>query len=213
MSDLDTGAQARQHLLEVVERYRAEKCEALLEQAQQQARQLVRESYAEARSRARRGIAQVRQQSRDRIAAAEAHHQTRIRQQRQAENSKLLAGLWQPLQEELQLRWQQPEARHEWVEAVVAKALASLRASAWQVEHPPQWPQPERDTLRRELQETELSFVPCSDVRAGLRICAGGACVDGSVQGLLRDRTRIESLLLARLNRQCETQHSGAQAS
>jgi hypothetical protein len=34
---------------------------------------------------------------------------------------------------------------------------------------------------------------------AGLRICAAGACVDGSVEGLLRDRRRVESLLLARL--------------
>ena len=37
-------------------------------------------------------------------------------------------------------------------------------------------------------------------ISAGLRIGAEDTWVDGSIDGLLRDRTRIESVLLARLN-------------
>lgn len=204
----DSDTQARQHLLAVVERYRDEKCVALLEQADQQARQLVRQAYREARSRGQRGIADVRLHYRDKIAAAQARRQTRIRQRRQRDNSLLLAGLWEPLRAAILSRWQQPEARRQWIEELVRKAEASLRERDWVIEHPVEWPQQEQDALRSRLGELSLSFTPRTDMAAGLRICAGGACVDGSVEGLLRDRTRIESLLLARLN-ECCMKHPG----
>jgi hypothetical protein len=37
-------------------------------------------------------------------------------------------------------------------------------------------------------------------ITAGLRICAGDTCVDGTRRGLLRSRSRIEGIMLAKLN-------------
>lgn len=208
MSGAGSNSQAREHLLEVVERYRRERCAALLDKANAQARELVRQAYREARGRVQRGIAEVRLTYRHRIAAARARQQTRLRQQRQRENSALLAGLWEQLQGEILLRWQQRKAREMWIEALVQQAAASLLGAAWTVEHPPDWPLAEQNALRGRLDKVSLSFVPQAAMTAGLRICAGGACVDGSLNGLLRDRAHIESLLLARLGEACRKKHS-----
>jgi len=36
-----------------------------------------------------------------------------------------------------------------------------------------------------------------ADINAGLRICAGGTCMDATIDGLLHDRERIDAELLA----------------
>ena len=199
MSVPDSGAQAQQQLLAVVERYREEQCAALLARANDQARELLRQAYAEARARGRRGVAEVRLHYRDRIAAAQARQQTRMRQQRQHENSALLASLWEPLREAILSRWQEPGTRRAWIEALLRTAAASLLDSSWTIEHPVDWPQAEQHAVRSRVGEVSLSFAPQAGMAAGLRICAGGACVDGSVDGLLRHRAQIEALLLAAL--------------
>lgn len=208
MSALDSDTQAQQHLLAVVERYREEKCAELLERADEQARQLVRQAYAEARSRAQRGIADVRLHYRHKIAAAQARQQTHMRQQRQHDNSALLASLWEPLRAAILSRWQQPGARRAWIDALLRTAAAKLLDSSWTIEHPADWPQAERDALCTRLGEVRVSFAPQAGIAAGLRIRAGGACVDGSVEGLLKDRAHIESLLLAGLIERCNKQLS-----
>jgi hypothetical protein len=208
MSDPDSDAQAQQQLLAVVERYREEQCAALLARANDQAGELVRQAYAEARARGRRGVAEVRQHYRDRIAAAQARQQTRLRQRRQHDNSALLASLWEPLRGAILSRWQEAAARRAWIDALLRTAAASLLDSSWTIEHPADWPQAEQDALRSRVGEVSVSFAPQPGMAAGLRICAGGACVDGSVDGLLKDRAYIESLLLAALHEHCSQEHS-----
>ena len=39
-----------------------------------------------------------------------------------------------------------------------------------------------------------------ADISAGLRICAGSTCMDATIDGLLRDRKRIDAELLALCN-------------
>jgi hypothetical protein len=39
-----------------------------------------------------------------------------------------------------------------------------------------------------------------ADISAGLRICADGTCMDATIDGLLRDRERIDAELLALCN-------------
>ncbi|MGD2073662.1 MAG: hypothetical protein PVI91_02180 [Gammaproteobacteria bacterium] len=198
MSGSDGEAQARERLVEVVERHRREKCEEVLGRAARQAGELVTQAFREARGRARQGIADVRLQYRHRIEAARAKQHTQRRQRRQRDNSELLAQLWEPLRAAVHARWQEPEARAAWIEALAGEAESRLRDTSWTVEHPPDWPESEQRALRERV-AARLRFAPQATMSAGLRICAAGACVDGSVEGLLRDRRRVESLLLARL--------------
>ncbi|MGB7934578.1 MAG: hypothetical protein WCH04_20595, partial [Gammaproteobacteria bacterium] len=110
---------------------------------------------------------------------------------------------WQPLRKALLARWSQETARRQWIDFLVHRACTLLVATDWQIEHPLDWQVQERAALE-ELLAGQLGrlpeFIARKQISAGLRICANGTCVDGTLEGLLRDQTRIESLLLARFN-------------
>jgi F0F1-type ATP synthase membrane subunit b/b' len=204
MSAVTDGVEAQlQQLLRVVERHRDERCNELLGQARREAGQVVRQAHAEARARMHRSVQGVREERRRRLAASEAKLQTHRRRRREGADLWLLAAAWQPLRKALLARWALAASRRQWVDSLVTRARALLVASDWQIEHPVDWPAPERAALEDRL-AAQLGrvpqFVPSEDIKAGLRVCANGTCVDATLEGLLRDQTRIESLLLARFN-------------
>lgn len=192
-----------EHLLEVVDRHRGEQCNTLLEQARSQAEQIVKQAHRDARTRFHRDVIDTRESMRRQLLSAESQRQTRLRQQRQQADQALLERAWQPLGEALQHRWQDETQRQRWIDYLLGKASATLVANAWQIEHPTDWPAQEREALQSVLgkqADRRAQFTAGPDIAAGLRICAGDTCVDGTLEGLLRDRRRIEALLLARIN-------------
>ena len=87
--------------------------------------------------------------------------------------------------------------------AQIRQASATLVDTPWRIEHPHDWPEAERIELLARLVETSSAvpeFSAQTGITAGLRICAGDACVDGTRRGLLRSRKRIEGIMLAKLN-------------
>lgn len=194
-----------QHLLEVVEQDRKNRCREIIEAAQDQARHVVRQARRNARTRIHEDFSELREQIRQRIASAEAQQQTRMRMLRQQADQDFLAAAWKPLQQALQRHWLETEHRKQWVMRLVEKAAATLIDPHWLIEHPPDWPAHECNTLKEKLSrdfECFPSFEPHPRITAGLRICAAGACVDGSIEGLLQRRTYIEALLLAEIRKQ-----------
>ena len=204
MSSPDNSANARiRHLLEVVERHRQERCNEQLEQARGKAREVIRQAHGEARARMHRAVVEVREQYRQKLASAKARSVTRARQRRQKADRQLLISLMEPLRVALLRRWRRYETRQQWIRALVQQASGTLLGTHWSIEHPADWPLQERTALEVQLNrevQSALRFEPQPSIPAGLRICAGGAYVDGTVEGLLRDRTRIEALLLATVN-------------
>ena len=195
-------AQMRQ-LLQVVARHRDERCNELLGQARREAAEVIRQAHAEARARLRQSVQGIREERRRRLAATEAQLQTRRRRRREGADLWLLAAAWQPLRKALLARWSREKARRHWIDFLVRQACALLVATDWQIEHPLDWPARERAALEEQLagQLGRLpEFIPREDIPAGLRICANGTCVDATLEGLLRDQARIESLLLAKFN-------------
>jgi len=192
-----------QHLLEFLGSHRDEQCTEMLTQARSEAQQEIQQAYGEARKRLHQAVLDTREQARLRLTSAAARQQTRERQLRQQQDQALLKRAWQPLHELLQQRWQEKTTRRQWIDHLLKQAAAALVDSNWQIEHPRDWPVDERDALQARLVELH-GYAPIlkgqPSISAGLRICAGDTCVDGSIAGLLRDRTRIESVLLARLN-------------
>ncbi len=106
------------------------------------------------------------------------------------------------LQLGLRQRWQDADGRRAWVARCVRQALGSLPAGAWILRHAPGWPPPEQQAVREELGRAlgvEPQLRSDADIEAGLIIDSGGACLDGSLRGLLADRQRLEARLLALL--------------
>jgi len=194
-----------QHLLEVVDRRREEHCARVTEEAQAQARQVVRQARRATRSRAHEDLEGLREQIRQQLVSADAQRLTRQRQQRQQVEQALIDAAWPQLRDALQRLWEDRDTRRRWVNDLVLLASNTLLNAHWCIEHPPEWPGQECNELKARLSNEHdcfPTFEPHSAVTAGLRITAGGACVDGSIDGLLQGRTRIEAILLARIREQ-----------
>ena len=93
---------------------------------------------------------------------------------------------------------------------IVSEASRALMATDWIVEHPGNLAKKDRDAISRQLQQLQYApatFVACDDIASGLRIRAGSACVDGTAEGLLRNRHDVEALLLAAWEQQDGSDH------
>lgn len=191
------------HLLDVVERNREVRCKALLDEARAQAQQLVKHAHRDARARLRDKAMAAREQARRKLAAAEARRQTRLRLLRHRADQTLLSRAWQPLRERILQRWREAASRRLWVDCLVEQASAMLVDRHWHIEHPGDWPAGERAELEARLGRAlgcAPTFAAGPGIEAGLRIIAGAARVDATLEGLLRARTRLEALMLATLN-------------
>ena len=206
MSAANTRIDAQlQHLLAVVDRRREEHCARIAAEAQTQARQIVKQAWRESRSRAHEDLQELRAQIRQQLASADARQQTRQRQQRQQLEQELINSCWSQLHDALQQLWDDRETRKRWVTDLVLQASNTLLNAHWCIEHPADWPGQECNDLKAML-SNEFDVFPTFEsqtaITAGLRIMAGGACVDGTSSGLLQGRTRVEAMLLARIRAQ-----------
>ncbi|HKJ76422.1 MAG TPA: hypothetical protein VKA64_04385 [Gammaproteobacteria bacterium] len=190
-------------LTELVDSYRDERCQAILEQARAQRDRYLQQAYREARERMHEAIQEERARARREIRAAEAHLQTRRRQRRHQAALDLLHHGWEQLRDALRERWRDDRARAEWLQALTDQACQRLPASRWQVEHPPGWSPEEAGTLRERAEARcgeDPAFQPDQTISGGLRIRATDALLDGTVEGILTDRRAIEGELLAELH-------------
>lgn len=195
------GAQL-DHLLEVVNSHRDERCNRIRSEAHQHAREVVRQAYRDARQRLHRDVQESREQMQRSIASARAKQKTQARLHKQQADVQFLKMAWQQLHDMLASRWQSSVSRKPWVEKVFLQACQVLLEKSWLVEHPLDWPDSEKSWLSDQIREHTgypPDMRPADDISAGIRISSGGACVDGSVAGLLADRLRIDSELLSQV--------------
>lgn len=194
-----------QRLLEIVNNYQQEQCGVLSEQAGQQSQQIIRQAYREARLRLHHDIQDSRQHMQQELSATRAKLHTMMMQQRHRADQEFLAQSWELLVAKLMQRWQKPEQRKLWVQKIFDTAIQVLPAEQWQVAHPPDWPTAEKKQFEEMVShnaQKQLVIAPDAEMKAGIRISADGALVDGSLDGMLSDRVRIESEVLAQC-REC----------
>jgi hypothetical protein len=164
-----------------------------------QSEEIVRRARTEARARVRQAIAETRRGDAAAIARRRAALDTQSRRARQGTLRELLERAWVSLPAALQSRWAQEDARLRWCDA----ACTAARRSLLQFEHV----QVELDlsdapTLgpviaARLAPGAQLTFKAVKGLGPGLRLRAGNACVDATMQGLLAARERITAELLA----------------
>lgn len=189
-------------LLALVDADRERKCDAIVGEAKGRAAALLAEAHADARKRMRQMFHEERERMAQRVAAANARLSTRRRLADQQRAAAYLAAGWQRLPEELRRRWLDETTRRGWVAAVVARAHSVLAPGPWHIVHAADWPATERDALAAELVRgagVAPTFRADDKVRAGLKIGVDGNVVDGTLAGLLIDRSEIGSRLLREL--------------
>jgi hypothetical protein len=189
-----------QGLLRLVAQYRDSECRALLDAARTEACTLLARTYQGERARLHQRVVSERAEARARIHAARAERDTRERAGGERANAALIAAAWPLLRESLRARWHDPEARRAWVESVIEQGLRVLPLGTWTLHHAPDGPILDWQTLIQDLAVrlgAEPRVFADQTLVAGLQIECGAAILDGSLEGLLRDRSRIEARLLA----------------
>jgi hypothetical protein len=189
-------------LLDLVEADRARRCAQILGDERGRAAALLAQAHADARVRMRQAFAEQRALRRERIAAALARLATQRRLHEQQRNAALLRLAWDRLPGALLALWQQAGPRAQWVAHVLASARARMPGGPWHIVHAPDWPAGEREALASTLADAPAAapvFDGDAAIGAGLKITAQGNVIDGTLAGLLADRSAIEAGLLRRL--------------
>ncbi len=195
-------------LLRRVAREQESRCRRARDAAQEQASGIVARAWEEARTRLRQAVEEERRAVDKALADRRAALETVARQREQAMLRELLDDAWRDLPRTLVSSWQRDEARREWCAAACAVAVRALQADqGYTVEIDVAVPDDARKVVDQALRHPsgpEVRFREVPSLGAGLRIHAGRACVDATVGGLLASRERIESELLAELERLTE---------
>ena len=214
MSTPDSIVQAQsESLLRRLAREQEQHCRRARDAAQEQARSIVARAWEEARVRLRQAVEEERRAVDKALADRRAALDTGRRQGEQSVLRELMDAAWVELPGVLEAAWQRPEQRRAWCTAaceLAARALA--RGSAFVVEVDatlePAALEPVLAALRERVGgSVEARAIPA--LGAGLRIRSGRACVDATVPGLVASRERVESELLAELERLAERGKDG----
>ena len=195
-------------LLRRVAREQESRCRRARDAAQEQASSIVARAWEEARTRLRQAVEEERRAVDKALADRRAALETVARQREQAVLRELMDDAWRDLPGTLASSWQRDDARREWCAAACAVAVRALQADqGYTVEIDAAVPDDARKVVDQALRHPsgpEVRFQEVPSLGAGLRIHAGRACVDATVGGLLASRERIESELLAELERLTE---------
>ncbi|WP_455366238.1 hypothetical protein [Kaarinaea lacus] len=189
-----------QRLLEIVKEYQQQKCDELLDHAHKRSREIIRQAFHNARLRLHHDIQDSRRNMQDELSATRAKQHTFLMQQKHREDQEFLNQAWNILADKLQERWQDSQLRQLWVQNIILTSLKMLPGENWQVACPADWPRIEQDEFIKAVSgsgKRQISFNSSADIVAGIRVSADAAMVDGTLQGLMADRGRIESDMLA----------------
>lgn len=190
----------RNGLLKLVAEYREQECRRILSAARQEAAEVTRQSFRKEKEQLHNRVVAERNRARSRIQAARAERATRERQSSERASLDLLERARPLLRERLVARWRVPEQRRRWTASYLHQALDLLPRGRWTVSHAPEWQESEQREMAQELTAClgrTPRFRSEGGIEAGLIVECDGAVLDASLRGLLQDRSRLESRLLA----------------
>ncbi len=191
-------------LLASIDRDRQHRCLEALEEGDRRARQALEAAAREARRRTRASLQESRIRETGRIDAAAAELATQRRRLDDEVAVTLLLAARGRIRQGLLRRWQTPEGRAGGRRGAAEAAGRSLLPGAWTVQHPPSCPAHALDELRSDLAARggePVGFEAAADIEAGIRLLAGAATLDATLEGLLASPAAIEGRLLAECSR------------
>lgn len=192
-------------LVEALRSQQESQCRKLIGEAELRARNLLRDSRRQLAERGRQAVHEERRRREAALKMARHRIQTAERVKVQTRYADLLQHAWPALIAELERRWSAAALRRAWCEKLVDEAVHAFGAAAWTIEHPDDWSAADAKWMTAALRKRGVpkpNYRAESNSGAGLKISHGSACLDGTVEGLLRRRSRIEGLLLAAWERQ-----------
>ena len=135
----------------------------------------------------------------ERCRQARAASETRDRSSSFAKDGELTRRARLALPSAIERRWRDPATRREWCRAALAVASRRLVGRDWTSAVAMEVSTAERDELVATAAGLGASLTWSAEAppALGLRIVAGGACVDATLDGLLADAAAVEARVLA----------------
>ncbi len=191
------------HLMEIIQKHREESCQTIQARADEQADAIVKRAHMQARRKMHEQNARTREYLHREALSAEARMQTRKRLSRQQNDRIMLDRGWISLRNALLACWKDATTRRQWTGNVLELARDKFVQQEWILYHPVDLDEQEKIRLQTAIngitgQAPKLNVDDGID--AGIRLCTIGACTDATIDGLLRNRTRVESLMLTAIH-------------
>ena len=182
----------------------SERCREIQREAKERADTLLVQSRREARTRVHEAVLEERRRRERALVEARHRLETEARRQLQGRYRSLTDLAWPLLNRELIARWARPGSRAEWCELLIHEGAQLLGKDDWLVQHPcpdtGAWSRDDQNRLLELLAARDIPppvFQPDTALEAGLRIRRHGACLDGTIDGLLAHRAAVAARLLA----------------
>ena len=188
-------------MLKGIEQDLAARREGILEEARREARIRLRAARRHARQVMSAVIAEERDHLYVSLGRANAALASRLRRRQQEFDRAQLQEGKALLRQALLARWLEPAARREWAALLLQEAADTLPADTWTIEYPDSLDPGEAEAMLA-APGRELKLAAVADLRAGLRLRCGSACLDTSIDGLLAQEELINGELLAEIRRQ-----------
>lgn len=201
-------ADALEEMLKLVTEQQDRECAAITERADTETRDILAAAHRGARRRMHENVLEIRQIMRREMNQAQAALETAKRQHTQRCDFALIESGWPKLRVAVSARWREAGARRAWIDSLVQQAQTALPRGSWEVHHPADLAAADRDYLTQSVAAAAGEaprFLVDAKASAGLRLCAAGACLDGTLEGILGDHAAIQARLLAMLEEQGET--------
>lgn len=182
-----------------IEQQLKDETDAVIAQAEREARAIVAQARVTARRRVREKIQELRREGVRQMTRASAQREAerRVRAQRRA--AQAIRDAVPLLHEELQARWRDAQSRRQWTDAVARLAVQRLRPGSWLIEHPADWSTAEQKEFQTMIpcqDDLVVGFKADNDLTSGLRIKVDGAVLDATPRGLLPDDRAFAAPLL-----------------
>lgn len=187
-----------EYFLRDIEQRRDRQCQEILQDAERQARDLLHNAFQEARKRVAKVVDDERAQLNRSCHSAAARLATVRRQRTYQEQQQRLALAVDQLRQRLLACWGRPLTQARWLENLERLALARLPKGQWQIHHPQDWSDAQRQRVSKRPQSigVEISWVPDPKVSGGLLIRCDGIMLDSTVEGLCGQTERLTGRLL-----------------
>lgn len=175
------------------------------EAAAEQARAILKRAWAEARARLRQAALEERNAVEETLAGHRAALETAARQQSQSALRAVLDDAWQALPAALAAEWARADARERWCRAACSVAMSVLEPTRGCRVEIDDDADPQVEAVALAALAAWCGEPPVVErsrgLGPGIRVRCGRACVDATVPGLLASRERVESELLAEIER------------
>jgi hypothetical protein len=191
------------HLEEAMHMEVAEEIDDLIRAAEEEAAGIADAAKRSSRERLRTAVRAMRIERRAHLDKSHARLEAARRGRQQALQAAMLKEAMTELTSALERRWHNKADRHAWCLSLIDEAQDRLEQGQWKVEHPNEWDAGTEKSLVGILKSASgasPAFEADPQIEAGIRIRAGDSCLDGTVDGLLARRARIEAALLALLD-------------